>query len=132
MLTLVSAMAATTVSASARGNHTDTPFSFTVSNSAKATDYRQKLDDTSGSIKVSTGSSVVVHMNGSTSSLNNHTLNSGSDCTAGTPKVVTVSSAYTYLPNYVKENGYAYAKLLLTSATGTSFASTGLWSPDSI
>jgi len=107
-------------------NSSDTAYSFKVSNSKKYTSFRSKLDDTSATIKVSSGSKVIVYVHGSTLQI------TSSDCTYGTPKTVGISSTYTYLPNTVYEDDYSYARLAIKSATGSSFTSSGVWSPDSV
>ncbi len=118
---------ALSMTVSAAGNYTDTGYSFKVSTSVKYTPFREKLDNTSASIKVTSGDYVIARVYGKTGPLGGK-----ADCTYGTPKTVGVSSSYTYLPNTVYESGYSYACLGLTSASGTSFTSAGVWSPDSV
>ena len=127
---MAAATIATTVlslNVNAAGNYTDTGYSFKVSTSSKYTDFREKLDDTSASIKVTSGDYVIARVYGKTG-----ILGGKADCTYGIPKTVGVSSTYTFLPNTVYEDGYSYACLGLTSASGTSFTSAGVWSPDSV
>lgn len=113
----------------AAGNYTDTYFSnFTISASTKYTTARQKLDSTSATVKLSkAGSAVVVRVYGSKTS-----TGTKYDRTYGTPKVVGVSSYYTYLPNLVKENGDSWARLGFTRSGIANTTISGAWSPDSI
>lgn len=123
-VTIATTVLSMTVSA---GNSTDTGYTYKVSNSTKYTDFREKLDDTSASIKVTSGDYIIVRVYGKTG-----VFGGKADCTYGIPKTVGVSSTYTYLPNTVYESGYSFACLGFTSASGTSFTSTGVWSPDSV
>ena len=120
----------TTLTASAKGNYSDTKYDFKVSNKDTFTPYREKLDSTSASIKVTSGSKVIVRVYGANKA--SGIFKGEADLTAGTPKVVAKSNTYTYLPNYVYERGKSYAKLNIKSSTGKSFTSQGVWSPDSI
>lgn len=115
------------MSVSAAGNVKDTTYSFKVSDSTKYTEWREKLDKTSATIKVATGDPVIVRVYGNTGF-----LGASQDCTSGQAKVVSVSTTYTYLPNLVGEKDGTKARLGLTSSSGTSFTSSGVWSPDSV
>lgn len=118
-----------TFSVLAAGNYTDTYFSnFTITAVTKYTTARQKLDATSATVKLSkAGYPVVVRVYGAKSS-----TGTKYNCTYGTPKVVSASSSYTYLPNVVNENGYSWARFGFTRSGVQSTTISGAWSPDSI
>lgn len=101
---------------------------------------RSKDDYTSASVKVTStnpsGCKMTVRVYQAPSDASPVDASKIKDRTAGTPKVVGKSSVYTYLPNYVKENGGEYACLGFTTYSTTngtsSFKASGKWSPDSI
>ena len=117
------------MNASAAGNYQDSKITdLKVTSSQKYIDGRPKLDATSATIKLSKAKTpVVVRVYGMKSA-----KGIKKDFTAGTPKVVKVSKKYTYLPNYVKENGRGWACLGFVRAGDKNVTITGVWSPDSI
>ena len=62
--------------------------------------------------------------------MNAATIVSQVDCTAGTPMSLPLYGAR-YLPNYVKEYGYGFARLKFTVYSNAQKTLYGLWSPDS-
>ena len=129
VLTTGMLLSMSTFSVLAAGNYTDTYFyNFLIRENIKYTPTRQKLDATSATVKLSKSPyGVVVRVYGST-----YSEGAKNDCTYGTPKIVSVSSTYTYLPNLVYERGYSWASLGFTRADVLNSTISGAWSPDSI
>lgn len=113
----------------AAGNYKDTYFiNFRITSSTNYTVPREKLDKTSATVRLSKAvTPVVVRVYGSKSS-----TGAKVDRTYGTPKVVGVSSNYTYLPNLVGESGDSFASLGFTRSGVQNVIISGAWSPDSI
>lgn len=134
MVTVLLTTGAVGMTASAN-NYTDKPINnYIVSSSNKFTPAESKMDDTSATVKITS-----VTSSGATMTVRVYNRDKV-DRTAGTAKIVGVSSYYTYLPNYVNEyyeknhrDADLYARLGFTRASGSSFFRTsGWWSPDSI
>lgn len=113
------------------GNSGDTIFEyFKVTSDTKFTIPREKLDYTSSTVKLTSATLPVVVRVYGTRSWSESGLKY--DCTYGTPQIIRVSSAYTYLPNMVKENKFTYASLGFTRTGVENAVITGVWSPDSV
>ena len=120
-----------TMNANATGNIQDTPFIYQGSSINAVTDPRPKWDYTS-SYAYNSGSDCdidKVQVYGCV--VIDATVISAVDCTAGNPKDLPFGYAK-YLPNYVKEYGYGFARLKFTVNSNQPKSLYGLWSPDSV
>ena len=130
-------MTSTTNLVASAGNTGDSYFyNWTITSTSKYTTPREKLDYTSSCVKVTSApstSGMIVKVYASkteTSAKYNKTV--------GTPKIVTKSSSYTYLPNFVQEFAddmkwpQVYGSLGFTKSGVSNFTASGAWSPDSI
>lgn len=127
MATVALASSAVGLTSSANNSGNSDFNAYTVNHINKYTPSRPKTDTTSATVRVSYvsayGATMTVHV----------CTGDYVDKTYGTPKVVGVSSSYTYCPSTVYEDGFRTARLGFTRASGpSSFDAKGVWSPDSV
>lgn len=109
-------------------NYKDTNFSFTYGNSMQYTDARSKTDTSKLYMKCNSvskrGASYTAHAIGT-----NSYSSIGRDCSRGYTYNFGAGSSY-YMTSWVKENGYALARIGASPNYSYSFTAKGVWSPD--
>lgn len=112
-------------------NYQDTSFGFNFDNSQLYTAARAKTDYTSMYMKcnsITKNTSYTAHAVGA----NSRTATTWIDCSRGNTYTFKSAGETHFMLNWVKENGYPYAKIAANPDYGYKFSASGLWSPDSV
>lgn len=111
-------------------NYQDTNFNFTMNNAMQYTPARSKTDTSKLYMKCSSVSAsnatYSAHAIGT-----NSTSVTGTDCSRGYTYTFGAGTSY-YMTSWVKENGYAYARIGASPNYSYSYTAKGVWSPDNV
>jgi len=122
---LISLTKVTTASAN---NFKDTIFHFNFSNRMEYTVPREKADNSKLYMKCNNmsvdGATYTAHVIGT-----NNPSAMGADCSRGYTYKLAKGSTY-YLTNWVKENGYTFARIGASPNYSYNITASGIWSPD--
>lgn len=113
-------------------NCQDTEFSLHFNGTQKYTQARKKTDDSSMYMKcnsITKNTAYTAHAIGCKSVA---TSAARVDCSRGHVYTFKNAGQYYFMLNWVKEDGYAYARILASPNYGYKFETKGVWSPDSV
>ena len=112
-------------------NWEDTNFSFTFNNAQKYTAARKKEDTSKMYMKcnsITANRSYTAHAIGCKTASSSDRV----DCSRGYAYTFNSAGQHYYMTNFVKENGYNYARIAANPNYANQFSASGVWSPDNV